>query len=137
MRMRTLSTQLISILLSILISFSALSDESVIGKVIKVADGDTITLRVKSRVIKVRLAEIDTPEKAQPYGLTARSALVDKVMGKVIEVRITAVDRYKRSIGHLYLNDRNINTEMVKEGHAWVYRRYLKDQSLLAVEKQA
>lgn len=125
------------LLTTLLTSFSALASETVTGRVVKVSDGDTLTLQMKNRTIKVRLAEIDTPEKAQPYGLTARTALVNKVMNKTIVVRIETTDRYGRSIGHIFFNDRDINREMVKEGHAWVYRQYLRDQSLLLIEKQA
>lgn len=124
-------------LLSLFLSITVQADTTVSGKVIKVADGDTLTLRIKSKQLKIRLAEIDTPEKAQAYGMLARKALVDKVMGEIINVRITTTDRYGRSIGHIFLNDRDINREMVKEGHAWVYRQYLRDQSLLLIEKQA
>lgn len=127
----------ILLLVSLFISIPTQADTTVTGKVVKVADGDTLTLRIKNKRLKIRLAEIDTPEKAQAYGMLAREALVDKVMGKLINVRITTTDRYKRSIGHIYLNNRHINAEMIKEGHAWVYRNYLKDRSLLAIEKQA
>lgn len=125
------------LLFTFVLSFSAYAESTVTGRVIKVADGDTVTLRIKSKKIKVRLAEIDTPEKKQPYGLTARKALVDKVLDKTMRVRIVTTDRYGRSIGHLYLNNQHINAQMIKEGHAWVYRNYLKDTSLLALEKQA
>jgi len=123
--------------LSLFISITAQADTNVTGKVVKVADGDTLTLRIKSKQLKIRLAEIDTPEKAQAHGMRARKALVDKVMDKIITVRITTTDRYHRSIGHIYLNNRHINAEMIKEGHAWVYRRYSNDDSLVALEKQA
>lgn len=141
-KMRTLHTNHLNLSLHFLLfafalSFSVHAETTITGHVIKVADGDTLTLRVKNRTLKIRLAEIDTPEKAQSYGNTARLALVSKVMDKVIQVRIVTTDRYGRSIGHLYLNNQHINAEMIKEGHAWVYRKYLKDTSLLVVEKQA
>jgi endonuclease YncB( thermonuclease family) len=41
------------------------------------------------------------------------------------------VDRYGRTVGHLWIGDRHINREMVREGHAWVYRQYLKDETML------
>lgn len=124
-------------LFSLLLSLSVYAEQTITGKVIKIADGDTLTVRVKNKKFKIRLAEIDTPEKIQPYGSSSRTALVNKVMGKLIQVRITTTDRYKRYIGHIYLNDRHINAEMVKEGHAWVYRRYSNDESLRLLEKQA
>jgi endonuclease YncB( thermonuclease family) len=55
----------------------------------------------------------------------------------VVRVEVTDTDRYGRTVGHVYLGDRHINREMVREGHAWVYRKYLEDQSLLEDEKVA
>lgn len=45
-------------------------------------------------------------------------------------------DRYGRTVGRVYVGSLDINAEMVKQGAAWVYRQYLKDQSLLALEQQ-
>ena len=103
-----------------------------------IADGDTITVLTSGKVqIKVRLAEIDTPERRQPYGTAARQALADKVFRQQVRVVVDAVDKYGRQVGYVYLGSRNINREMVAEGHAWAYRRYLKDQGLLAIEDNA
>ena len=118
-------------------SLTVNAEETFSGHVIKVADGDTLTLQVKNRRLKIRLAEIDTPEKDQPYGNRSRAALVNKVMDKTIKVRVVSTDRYGRSIGYIYLKSNNINKEMIKEGHAWVYRKYSNDASLLLLEKQA
>ncbi len=95
------------------------------GQVIAITDGDTIKiLTLAKQQIKVRLAEIDTPEKRQPYG-------------KQVKVVKITTDRYKRMIGKVYLGDRYINAEMVADGAAWVYRKYNKDPGLLGLERQA
>jgi endonuclease YncB( thermonuclease family) len=91
--------------------------------------GDTITVLVAERPVKIRLAEIDTPERGQPWASRAKQALSDKVFGELIEVRILNTDRYGRTVGHVWIGDRNINREMVREGHAWVYRNYLDDKT--------
>jgi endonuclease YncB( thermonuclease family) len=108
------------------------------GRVVGVSDGDTVTLLTPDkRQLKLRLAEIDTPERRQPYGSRARQALADKVFGKQARVEVQTIDRYGRSVGRLYLDGRDINAEMVAEGHAWAYRRYSNDPKLLTLETRA
>lgn len=107
------------------------------GKVVGVTDGDTITVLVDRQQMKVRLTEIDTPEKAQPWGSRAKEALSRKVFGKDIEVRNEGTDRYGRTLGRVFVDGRDVTREMIREGHAWAYRQYLKDQSLLADQEYA
>jgi len=83
------------------------------------------------------LAEIDTPERRQPWGSRAKQALSGKVFRENVEVRVRNTDRYGRTVGHVWIGDRNINREMICEGHAWVYRRYLDDKTLLDDETRA
>lgn len=123
-------------LLLLLLPLSA-EAETLVGKVVGVTDGDTITLLVEERPVKVRLAEIDTPERKQPWGTRAKQALSNKVFGKNVEVRVVTTDRYGRTVGHVFIGDRDINREMIREGHAWVYRRYLDDKTLLDDETHA
>ena len=111
--------------------------ERVVGEVVGITDGDTLTLLVDRSQIKVRLAEIDTPERGQPWGTRARQALADMVFRKQVNVEVTDIDRYGRSIGRIWLGDRDINRELVAGGHAWVYRRYMTDNSLLKEEAAA
>jgi len=108
------------------------------GKVVGITDGDTVKILTSSnRQIKVRLADIDTPEKRQPYGKKAKKILSDKIYGKQVQVEEVTTDRYKRMVGRIYLGSRNINAEMVADGAAWVYRKYSKDPELLKLERQA
>ena len=85
----------------------------------------------------MRLTEIDTPERAQPWGTRARQALADKVFQRQVQVMPEGEDRYGRLLGRIYLGGRDINREMVREGHAWAYRQYLSDESLLEDESLA
>ena len=108
--------------------------------VVAVADGDTVTvLRQTSagpRQVRVRLTEIDAPERGQPWGTRARQALADKVFRRTVRVAAEGEDRYGRLLARLYvaegdtLGGRDINWEMVREGHAWVYRRYATENWL-------
>jgi len=109
--------------------------------VVGITDGDTVTLLVEKdgsrSQARLRLTEIDTPERRQPWGTRARQALADKVFQRQVQVMPEGEDRYGRLLGRIYLGGRDINREMVREGHAWAYRQYLSDESLLEDERRA
>lgn len=111
--------------------------EDIYGKVVSITDGDTVIILTNKKQTKIRLAEIDTPEKNQPYGKKAKKALSDFIFGKVVRVEVETIDRYGRTIGTIFLDNLNINKEMVRAGHAWVYRRYAKDKTLFKLERSA
>ena len=54
-----------------------------------------------------------------------------------VEVEVSGTDRYDRTLGRIWLGNRDINRELVAEGYAWAYRDYLTDMSLLEDEKSA
>lgn len=120
----------------LLLPISVIAD-TLEGKVVGIADGDTLTLLAHNMQYRVRLAEIDAPERGQPHGNSARQALSDKVFRKTVQVEVIDRDRYGRLVGRIQLDGRDINREMVSEGHAWVYRRYLRDTTLLDDENAA
>ena len=107
------------------------------GRVVKIADGDTLTMIVDGQQEKIRLSDIDTPERKQPYGMRAKQALAEMTFGKTISVFTTSRDRYGRVIGHVTAEGVDINAELVRLGYAWVYRRYSNDPALLCLEKSA
>ena len=111
--------------------------ETLTGKVVSVADGDTITILVDRDQVKVRLAEIDAPEHGQPWGKRAKQALIEKIAGHVVQVETKFNDRSGRRVGHVVYSGRDINRELVREGHAWVYRQWLRDETLLDDEAHA
>ena len=95
------------------------------AKVIKVIDGDTINLEHKKfGKIKVRLAEIDTPEKKQPYGQKATTALKKLVDNKIVKLKKITIDKYGRVVGIIYYKNIEINHYLVINGHAWCYTQY-------------
>ena len=111
---------------------------TVSGRVVGVHDGDTLTLLdANKRQTKIRLAEIDTPESAQPYGSRAKQALSNLVFGKDVIVVVREQDRYGRSVGRIYVGDTDVNAAMVASGAAWVYRQYSHDPELLRLETEA
>ena len=107
------------------------------GKVIGITDGDTLTVLKDNKQYKIRLAEIDTPEKDQPYGNKAKQALSDLVFGKLVRIEVETTDRYGRTVGKVYLGNMYVNAALVRNGHAWVYRRYAKDKTLYDLETEA
>lgn len=134
----TMPRLLAALLLGRLAMVQLVAAGTLTGRVVGIADGDTLTLLTADHVQhRIRLAGIDTPEKRQPWGKRAKQALAAKVFQKNVTVQADKKDRYGRWIGHVFLGQRNINAEMVAEGHAWVYRRYSKDPRLLALEADA
>ena len=107
------------------------------GKVIKITDGDTLTLVLIKIQYKIRLAQIDTPEKRQPYSNKAKQALAGMVFGKYIEAKIETVDRYGRYVADIYIDGKHVNAELIRVGAAWVYKKYVKDKRLFEIEQQA
>ena len=111
--------------------------ETLTGQVVSVADGDTITMLVAGERVRVRLAEIDAPERGQPWGRRAKQALTEKIANHVVQVETKFNDRYGRRVGHVAYSGRDINRELVREGHAWVYRQWMNDATLLDDEAHA
>ncbi len=109
------------------------------GRVVKVNDGDTITILDAERAQhKIRLHGIDTPEYDQPYGKAAKRKLSDLVSGKGVGIDIKDIDRYGRTVGVVYINSSNINLAMVRSGYAWWYRYFARsDDALREAEEQA
>ena len=89
--------------------------------VLKVTDGDTLVVQGD---IRVRLAQIDAPEKKQPYGLEAKATLSALLDGHTVTVEYDKTDRYGRVIGQLYADGKDVNLALVEAGMAWVYRDY-------------
>jgi endonuclease YncB( thermonuclease family) len=105
------------------------SNPVLIGTVIKVTDGDTIKVQLASGPINVRLDSIDTPEKNQPWGRESTSALTQLVAGKRVELDVITQDRYERLVAVVTVGSVNVNEQLVRDGHAWAFRRYMKKDS--------
>ena len=109
------------------------------GKIVKVADGDTVTLlTAENKQVRIRLAQIDAPEKDQPWGQNSKEFLTRIAAGKAAIVDVVQKeDRYKRVVGTIYINGVDICKLQVKMGNAWAYRDYLKDKTIITLEAQA
>lgn len=108
------------------------------GKVVSVADGDTITILTPDKEqVKIRLVEIDAPEKDQPYGQKSKQSLSDMVFGKDVSVEWNKTDKYKRTLGRVFVGDTDVNLQQVKNGAAWAYTQYLTDDRIRKAEDEA
>lgn len=108
------------------------------GVVVSIADGDTLTVLNAGRMIKVRLAEIDAPERGQAFGNRSRQALANTCFQKRATVDDRGQDRYGRTIGKVRCAGTDANAAQVRSGMAWVYDRYsTSDSPLYALQDEA
>jgi len=99
------------------------------GRIVGVSDGDTVSLLTEQREnLRIRLATIDSPEKAQDFGARAKDSLSDLVFNKNVEVEVRSKDRYGRLVGVIRVGGTDVNLEQIKRGMAWHYTQYSKEQ---------
>jgi micrococcal nuclease len=107
------------------------------AKVIGVSDGDSITVRAGNETIRIRLAQIDAPERDQPWGHRSQQELMRLVGRKTILVSPQDSDRYGRSIANIKVDGLDVNQAMVKRGAAWAYIEYARDDTMAQLEGRA
>ncbi len=128
----------ILVLLFLLFSFNCFS-QNISGKVIAIIDGDTFKLLMQDSLQhRIRIANIDCPEKKQPFSNRAKQFTSEAIFGKMIMVEVLKTDRYGRLIGVVtYDKVMNLNHELVKNGMAWHYVKYSNDNDLQKIEDNA
>lgn len=117
--------KIFSVFLIVFTSLNLLSAE-IKGLVVGVSDGDTITVlddMDKGR-FRIRLYGIDAPEKKQDFGQKAKQYLSSRLFRKAVVIRYKEIDRYGRIVGKVYLDNEEINVDMLKNGYAWHYKNY-------------
>jgi endonuclease YncB( thermonuclease family) len=121
---------------AMLLAALACTAATIEGKVVNVADGDSITI-VDSIYTqhKIRLSGIDAPEKSQPFGTRSKQSLSDMVFSKTVIVDTDKRDRYGRNVGKVLVDGIDANLEQVRRGMAWHYKAYAKVQP--ATDQQA
>jgi endonuclease YncB( thermonuclease family) len=98
------------------------------GRCVGVHDGDSVTLLTSANTqIKIRVAFLDAPELSQDFGYRAKQAMSELVFGKEIAVYPYAIDRYGRTVGVVYVDGIDAGLELLKQGIAWCYTRYLSE----------
>lgn len=107
------------------------------AKVIGISDGDTFKVLYKKQEFRIRLNHIDAPEKSQNFGKKAKEYASNLCFGKNVRITWKKKDRYQRILGEVFLNEININQEMVKAGYAWHFKQYSKDPIYANLEIQA
>lgn len=102
--------------------------------VVAIADGDTLTARCGEpgayEQVKVRLAEIDAPERTQPFGNRSRQHLAELCFQQQAAIRPTTRDRYGRTVARVECQGQDANLQQVRAGMAWAYTRYLTDPAI-------
>ena len=113
-------------------------NQEIQGKVIRVLDGDTIEVLQDKKPVRIRLANIDAPEKKQAFGRWSANQLKALLAAQSVTVTYTQTDRYGRIIGRVFTtNGTDASRFMVQSGAAWVYERYNVDESLPALQREA
>ena len=108
------------------------------GKVIHISDWDTIHLLTTNKVkYKIRLDEIDAPENSQAFGNKSKENLKKYIYNKDVVVNYSSRDQYDRVLGTIYLNKQDINLQQIKDGYAWVYKKYSNNSTYYKAEKEA
>ena len=100
-------------------------------------DGDTVKISDKDHEYKLRLTDIDAPERAQEYGLKSRRALMQLCKNARVHVQLLGVDKYHRKLGKLECNSQDVSFYMVENGYAWFYHQYSSDSALELAEMEA
>ena len=104
------------------------ADNVIVGKVVKVLDGDSCKVRQGGRIYEVRLWGIDAPEYGQPYGAEARRLAKTLLDNARVQVTVKSRDSYGRTVGAIKVGRMDVNEELVRQGAAWVYRRYCQEE---------
>jgi endonuclease YncB( thermonuclease family) len=130
---------LLAISASLLVNSKSVNKEAIIGKVVAITDGDTFKLLTKdSTLIKVRLANIDCPERKQPFFKRAKQFVSDAIFSKTVTLNVLKKDRYRRYVSNVIYDDSlSLSHELVRNGLAWHYKKYSKDSLLQALEDNA
>jgi endonuclease YncB( thermonuclease family) len=109
-----------------------------LGQVVGIQDGDTLTLLTSERQqVRVRLYGIDAPESRQPYGTRAQQELSALAFRQQVRVTVEDTDHYGRTVGRVWAGSLDVNAELIRRGAAWVYRQYNRDPALLPLEAEA
>jgi len=120
----------------LLSAFPTAADVS--GKVVSVHDGDTLTVVIDRRQMRVRLIDIDAPELRQPFGTRSRQSLSSLCFGKMASLDVRGHDRYNRTLARVSCAGADANAEQVRRGYAWTFVRYARpDSPLFSLEKEA
>ena len=105
--------------------------DQLVGKVIKVTDGDTVNVHTSdNETCKIRLSGIDAPEKKQAFGNRSKQALAELIDGKTVTVEYNKLDKYQRLVGKIVFHGQDVNLRQINLGLAWHFKKYEKEQDV-------
>lgn len=110
------------------------------GEIIRIIDGDTVDVLVNKTPVRVRLVDIDAPERKQPFGQKSRQFLADMIFRQQVTIVEKGKDRYNRVLGTVFKEDNtNVNESQVSNGMAWAYRyrEQATNPAMLELEQDA
>jgi len=117
-------------LLFVLLVHGGVCAETIQGRVTRIADGDSLTIRDSAeREFKIRLVGIDAPEREQPNYETSRQNLAGLAYGKLVTVKWHKRDRYGRLVGTVTADYADVGLAQLRAGHAWWFKRYANEQT--------
>jgi micrococcal nuclease len=100
-------------------------------------DGDTVKIKDASYEYKLRITDIDAPERNQTYGIKSRRALINFCKNAKVQVQLLGTDKYGRKLGKLECNNQDVSFYMLENGDAWFYEQYSSDSALELAELEA
>lgn len=114
------------------ISMGGVSRDELVGPcdVTRVVDGDTVYVRCGNEFAKVRLLNIDTPERGQYLYNEATNAMERLINDQPVYLAFEtpgqpSYGKYKRLLAYLYnAEGENLNLEMIREGWSHFYTEY-------------
>lgn len=110
---------------------------AVVGKVVKVVDGDTLHVYTNKKTYKIRLSGIDAPERGQAYGKRAKEHLEFLVAGKQVIAIVESKDRYGRYVASVKVQSKDVCAEMLTAGYAWHYKQYDNNKYYDELQREA
>ena len=123
--------------LPLFLFFAVAHAEILEGRVTHVADGDSLSVCIEHREVRIRLLKIDAPEYQQPFGVESRKSLVELCENREARVDSAKEDQYGRKLGTVYCGGVDVNAEQVRRGLAWVSRLDQPEASLFSAERAA
>ncbi|MFN9435705.1 MAG: thermonuclease family protein [Planctomycetota bacterium] len=114
-------------------------EEEMTGLVVKVIDGDSIKIREEGsdQTHEVQIEGTDAPEAKQPYGGESTEALRKMIFDRKVRITWSKKDNFDRRLAQVYLGDEHINQTMIRDGHAWHFKRYTQSKQLAQLEEEA
>ena len=113
-------------------------EEELTGRVTKVIDGDSIKVKDKDgKEFEVQMEGTDAPESKQEYGKESTEALRKLVFDVDVRVTWKKKDNFERLLAQVYVGDKHINSEMIRTGNAWHFKRYNQSKALADLELEA